>query len=137
MNEYWTSAIDHLNIAVSDIDRSRTFYTAAFAAIGVEELLYVGPEHGTESGGRMVGYGKGEKPFFWILDNRQVGGGTHVAFSVPSRELVDAFHAAALSAGGTDNGGPGLRTRYHPNYYGAFVLDPDGINVEAVCHDPA
>lgn len=136
MNDYWNSAIDHLNIAVGEIERSRTFYTDTLAAIGIDELLFVGPQDGTESGGQMVGYGRGEKPFFWILDNRTVGAGTHIAFAVPRRSLVDAFHAAALKAGGTDNGAPGLRSRYHPNYYGAFILDPDGINVEAVCHAP-
>lgn len=75
-------------------------------------------------------------PFFWIGDNERVGEGTHVAFSTPDRATVDAFYEAAIAAGGRDNGAPGLRPKYHPNYYGAFVLDPDGANIEAVCHRP-
>jgi catechol 2,3-dioxygenase-like lactoylglutathione lyase family enzyme len=76
------------------------------------------------------------KPVFWILGNSHVGTGTHIAFKASSRSQVNAFYHAAIAAGGTDNGKPGLR-RYHPNYYGAFNLDPDGINIEAVCHSPA
>jgi catechol 2,3-dioxygenase-like lactoylglutathione lyase family enzyme len=95
-----------------------------------------GPEH-TDSGGTACGYGRGQNPFFWFGDNEKVGAGFHVAFTADSRQLVDAFYQAALAAGGTDNGEPGLRPHYHPNYYGAFVLDPDGHNVEAVCHRPA
>ena len=83
------------------------------------------------------GFGDGRKPFFWIGTRDGAQTGVHVAFAADSRETVDAFHVAALEAGGTDNGGPGVREIYHPNYYGAFVLDPDGNNVEAVCHDPA
>ncbi|RYY42618.1 MAG: VOC family protein, partial [Sphingomonadales bacterium] len=89
----------------------------------------------TESGGSVVGFGKGQ-PFFWIGDNETVGQGTHIAFAVESRAEVQAFHAAALAAGGTDNGPPGIRAHYGPDYYAAFVCDPDGINVEAVCHRP-
>jgi catechol 2,3-dioxygenase-like lactoylglutathione lyase family enzyme len=83
------------------------------------------------------GFG-GDFPFFWIgkLD-RGPQTGVHVAFTAKDREMVDAFHAAALAAGGPDNGGPGVREIYHPDYYGAFVLDPDGNNIEAVCHKPA
>lgn len=86
----------------------------------------------TESGGTAIGFGKDDNPFFWIGDNERVGEGTHVAFTVESRAEVDAFHAAALAAGGRDNGG--LRPNYGPNYYAAFVFDPDGANIEAVCH---
>jgi catechol 2,3-dioxygenase-like lactoylglutathione lyase family enzyme len=75
-------------------------------------------------------------PFFWIGDNEVVGAGTHVAFTAPDRATVDAFYREAMAAGGRDNGPPGLRPKYHPGYYGAFVLDPDGINVEVVCHRP-
>ena len=77
-----------------------------------------------------------EKPFFWISTRGAPQTGVHVAFEAENRELVDAFHAAALDAGGTDNGAPGLRAIYHPAYYGAYVLDPDGNNAEAVCHKP-
>lgn len=126
--------IDHLNLAVSDIDESSAFYTAALGSIGIDELLNIEPDK-AESGGRMVAYGKGKKPFFWIFDNERVGENTHVAFAVGTRAEVQMFYEAALGAGGTDNGAPGPRPQYHENYYGAFVLDPDGINVEAVCHD--
>jgi catechol 2,3-dioxygenase-like lactoylglutathione lyase family enzyme len=136
MYSYRSKAIDHINLAVSDLDRSRAFYTAALGAIGIKEMLRVGPEHGTESGGRMVGYGDGRKPFFWILEGKQVGENTHIAFAVETRAEVATFYAAALAAGGKDHGAPGLRKRYHADYYGAFVLDSDGINVEVVCHNP-
>jgi catechol 2,3-dioxygenase-like lactoylglutathione lyase family enzyme len=125
--------LDHIGIAVSSIERSRAFYDEALKPMGISLLWEIGPGR-TESGGTALGYGSEGKPFFWIGDNERVGQGTHVAFTAASRADVDAFHAAALAAGGRDNGGPGLRPHYHPNYYGAFVLDPDGINVEAVCH---
>ena len=84
------------------------------------------------------GFGEGQKPFFWIATGRGAPQtGVHVAFAVADRATVDAFHAAALAAGATDNGPPGVRELYHPTYYGAYVLDPDGNNVEAVCHGPA
>jgi catechol 2,3-dioxygenase-like lactoylglutathione lyase family enzyme len=126
--------IDHVGFAISDLARSSAFYAAALAPLGIAELMRVTPE---ETGaGTAIGYGKDGKPFFWIGDNERVGAGTHIAFAVDSRAEVDAFYAAALAAGGTDNGGPGIRAHYHPNYYGAFVRDPDGQNIEAVCHRP-
>jgi catechol 2,3-dioxygenase-like lactoylglutathione lyase family enzyme len=94
------------------------------------------PADMTESGGTACGYGNDGKPFFWFGDEEKVGEGFHVAFAVQDRSLVDAFYAAAIAAGGTDNGAPGLRPQYHPAYYGAFVHDPDGHNVEVVCHAP-
>lgn len=127
--------LDHIGVAVSDLARARLFYSRALAPLGIAELMEVGPEL-TESSGTAVGYGADGKPFFWIGDNEAVGQGTHIAFAVDDRAMVDAFHAAALAAGGTDHGAPGLRPHYHPDYYAAFVLDPDGINVEAVCHKP-
>jgi len=88
--------------------------------------------------GAAAGFGDGGKPYFWIETRRPpVEGALHVAFAAPTRELVDAFHAAGLEAGGTDNGAPGVREIYHPHYYGAYILDPDGNNIEAVCHAPA
>ncbi len=84
---------------------------------------------------KAVAFGATEKPDFWLVEREPLGTGTHVAIAAPDRATVDAFHAAALAAGGTDNGAPGPRT-YHPTYYGAFVLDPDGNNLEAVCHQP-
>ena len=120
--------IDHVGLDVSDLGRSKAFYERALAPLGIEVLM----EH--EVG--LCGFG-GDFPFFWI-GQRDLGPttATHVAFSAKDREMVDAFHEAALAAGGQDNGGPGVRELYHPNYYGAFVLDPDGNNVEAVCHKP-
>jgi catechol 2,3-dioxygenase-like lactoylglutathione lyase family enzyme len=121
--------LDHVGVNVSDYDRSRDFYAQALAPLGHELLMEPIPRTG--------GFGSQGKPFFWITDQREpVTNNAHVAFSVPDRATVDAFHAAALAAGGTDNGAPGVRELYHPSYYSAFVLDPDGNNVEAVCHRP-
>jgi catechol 2,3-dioxygenase-like lactoylglutathione lyase family enzyme len=120
--------LDHVGIDISDYEASKSFYEKALAPLGMK--LMMEPVVG------VAGFGD-DFPFFWI-GQRGLGpqSGTHVAFRVDDRATVDAFHAAALEAGGTDNGGPGLREIYHPHYYGAFVLDPDGNNVEAVCHTP-
>lgn len=128
--------IDHIGLAVSDLERSRRFYEAALEPLGIAKMMEYGADK-SESGGTVIGFGKDGMPFFWIGDNERVGEGTHVAFVAADRPTVDAFYAAALKAGGRDNGAPGIREKYHPNYYGAFVCDPDGINVEAVCHKPA
>ncbi len=128
--------IDHMGFSVSDIVRSRAFYDAALAPLGLELLVTAGPEQ-TESGGTAHGYGRDGVPFFWIGDNEAVGEGLHVALVAENRAAVDAFHAAALAAGGREHGAPGLRPQYGPDYYAAFVLDPDGANIEAVCHAPA
>ena len=125
--------IDHIGFPVSDLDRSRAFYDRALAPLGVELLMEV-TEEMTGGHGAHLGYGRHGKPFFWIGSGQPAGAGTHVAFAAPDRATVDAFHAAALAAGGRDNGAPGLRPEYHPGYYGAFVLDPDGNNIEAVHH---
>jgi catechol 2,3-dioxygenase-like lactoylglutathione lyase family enzyme len=127
--------LDHVGIAVADAERSRRFYEQALAPLGIGLIMSVTPEQ-TESGGTAHGFGSDGKPYFWVGDNERVGEGTHVAFEVETRAKVDAFHAAALAAGGRDNGAPGLRPHYHPNYYAAFVHDPDGSNIEAVCHRP-
>jgi catechol 2,3-dioxygenase-like lactoylglutathione lyase family enzyme len=119
--------IDHVSIRVADVAQSRAFYAAALAPLGYAVLMDFE---------QFAGFGVAPKPDFWI------GAGTpnqppiHVAFRASTRADVDAFHRAALAAGGRDNGAPGLRPAYHPSYYGAFVLDPDGHNVEAVCHAP-
>ena len=128
--------IDHIGFAVSDIVRSRAFYDAALEPLGLAPIMGFGPGE-TESGGTALGYGREGNPFFWIGDNEKVGEGTHIALSAPTRAAVDAFHAAALAAGARDHGAPGLRPHYGPDYYAAFVLDPDGINLEAVCRVPA
>ena len=127
--------LDHVGFAVTDAERSRVFYEAALAPLGIALIKTATPDQ-TEAGGTAHGFGTNGKPFFWIGDNERVGEGTHVAFAVGTRFLVDAFHAAGIAAGGRDNGPPGLRPQYHPNYYGAFVLDPDFNNIEAVCHRP-
>jgi catechol 2,3-dioxygenase-like lactoylglutathione lyase family enzyme len=121
--------IDHLGLDVTDYERSKAFYEGALAPLGMKVLM--------EPVREVCGFG-GDFPFFWIgKRDRGPQRGVHVAFTAKDREMVDAFHAAALEAGGDDNGAPGVREIYHPHYYGAFVLDPDGNNVEAVCHKPA
>lgn len=127
--------LDHVGFAVKDAARSRAFYERALAPLGITLLMTVTPEQ-TEAGGTAHGFGSGGKPYFWVGDNEKVGKGTHVAFAVGSRAEVRAFHEAALAAGGRDNGPPGLRPHYHSDYYAAFVFDPDGMNIEAVCHRP-
>ena len=118
--------LDHVGLSVSDYAASRRFYEAALEPLGWRVVM------GNEAWG--AGFGTGDKPVFWIVRRDPVSTGVHVAFHAAGRATVDAFHAAALAAGGTDNGAPGLREQYHPTYYGAFVLDPDGNNAEAVCH---
>ena len=128
------ATLDHIGINVTDYERSKAFYTKALEPLGISLVMEFG---------KAAGFGRNKKPDFWI------GQGTasyqkpehvapitpvHVCFVAKSRADVDAFHAAGLAAGGKDFGGPGLRAEYHPNYYGAFVIDPDGHNVEAVIH---
>jgi catechol 2,3-dioxygenase-like lactoylglutathione lyase family enzyme len=125
--------LDHVGFAVTDAERSRAFYEAALAPLGISLIMSATPDQ-TEAGGTAHGFGSNGKPYFWIGDNERVGEGTHVAFATDTRASVDAFHAVAMAAGGRDHGAPGLRPHYHPDYYGAFVLDPDGNNIEAVCH---
>jgi catechol 2,3-dioxygenase-like lactoylglutathione lyase family enzyme len=118
--------LDHVGLDVSDYGASTAFYEAALAPLGMRLMMEPAPDIG--------GFGD-DFPFFWIAARgRGPDSGTHVAFKTDDRATVDAFHEAALAAGGRDNGGPGVREIYHPHYYGAFVLDPDGNNIEAVCH---
>ncbi|WP_242107089.1 VOC family protein [Luteimonas aquatica] len=126
--------LDHVGFPVADFARSKAFYERALAPLGVVPILEVTPE--MSGGDAHVGYGSSGKPWFWIGSGQALRGRMHVAIAAGSRAQVDAFHAAALAAGGRDNGAPGLRPHYHPHYYGAFVLDPDGHNIEAVCHAP-
>lgn len=128
--------IDHIGLTVTDLARSRAFYTAALAPMGISVLMDI-TEEMTGGHGAHLGYGRDNNPFFWIGTGGVVARGVHVAFAAPDTAVVDAFHAAALAAGGRDNGAPGLRPQYHPDYYGAFVLDPDGNNIEAVFHRAA
>jgi catechol 2,3-dioxygenase-like lactoylglutathione lyase family enzyme len=125
--------IDHVGVHVSDLARSTEFYVEALAAIGYE-LLAKFPADATGSTA-VAGFGEPPKPDFWLHEGLANKPAVHVAFRVPNRKLVDQFYAAALAAGGTDNGAPGPRPHYHANYYGAFVLDPDGHNLEVVCHE--
>jgi catechol 2,3-dioxygenase-like lactoylglutathione lyase family enzyme len=122
--------IDHIGLSVSDYGRSKAFYLAALAPLGYELVMEV------REAGPHAGFGLGGKPDFWIGTGKATTAGAHVAFAAPDRTTVRAFYQAALDAGARDNGPPGLRPEYHPTYYGAFVLDPDGHNVEAVCHLP-
>ncbi|CAJ91258.1 Catechol 2,3-dioxygenase or related enzyme, vicinal oxygen chelate (VOC) family [Cupriavidus necator] len=127
--------IDHTGVSVSDYGKSRAFYQAALGAIGyVLDKEFPASVTGSTD---VAGFGPPGQPDFWIHRGTPNQPPLHVAFRVDSRETVDAFHRAALAAGGRDNGAPGIRAHYHPNYYGAFVLDPDGHNIEAVCHKPA
>lgn len=125
--------IDHVGFAVSDYERAKTFYGKALAPLGYALIMEV-EAHQNASGYPAAGFGAGGKPDFWIGGEGKLEKPLHVAIVARDRASVDAFHRAALAAGGRDNGPPGLRPQYHPNYYGAFVLDPDGHNIEAVCH---
>ncbi|MEM9574245.1 MAG: VOC family protein [Pseudomonadota bacterium] len=125
--------IDHSGISVSNIDAAIAFYDAAFVPLGIA-MLYEVPVEFT-GGERVVGYGR-ERPQFWLNEGGKQLPPLHFAFSAENRAQVDAFYAAAMAAGATDNGAPGIRAHYHPDYYGAFVLDLDGNNIEAVCHTP-
>ena len=125
-----SAILDHVGIKVSDIDRSFDFYREALATLGIDPMMDF-----SVGGNRHIGFGRG-KPDFWISGGRPLRGETHVAFKAESRSEVQAFYTVALSVGGRDNGPPGVRAHYHPDYYGAFVLDPDGNNIEAVCHKP-
>jgi catechol 2,3-dioxygenase-like lactoylglutathione lyase family enzyme len=119
--------LDHVSLRVRDLGRSRAFYERALAPLGITVLM---------EGGGAVGFGRDGKPQFWLNPRGAPSGPVHVAFAATTRAQVRAFHTAALSAGGTDNGAPGLRPHYHPAYFGAFIIDPDGNNAEAVCHTP-
>ena len=125
--------IDHVGFAVADYARSKAFYEKALAPLGYSVFR----ELTLDGGHAHVGFWADGKPDFWINAGTPLRGTLHVSFTAKDRATVDAFYRAAVAAGGKDNGAPGLRPHYHPNYYGSFVLDPDGHNVEAVCHMPA
>jgi catechol 2,3-dioxygenase-like lactoylglutathione lyase family enzyme len=126
--------LDHVGYPVSNLKLSRTFYEKALKPLGIKVLMEVTPEM-TGTDDSHLGFGT-DRPFFWIGTGNRPPQSLHVAFAAESRKKVVEFHAAALAAGGKDNGKPGVRPHYHENYYGAFVLDPDGNNIEAVCHRP-
>jgi catechol 2,3-dioxygenase-like lactoylglutathione lyase family enzyme len=130
-------ALDHVSIGVTNVERAKTFYDAVLAP------LHMAPVMPVQIAGRLVGVGYGEpgKPSFWIQlpSNGQpasMGNGVHVAFRAETRAAIDAFYLAALEHGGIEDGAPGLRTEYHPDYYAAFVRDPDGNKIEACSHAP-
>ena len=126
--------IDHTGVSVRDLKRSVAFYRAALAPIGYQLLLEFPAE--VTGGSDVAGFGAPPQPDFWVSAGEANQPPLHVAFRAARRSQVDAFHAAAVAAGGRDNGAPGLRPHYHADYYGAFVLDPDGHNIEVVCHEP-
>jgi catechol 2,3-dioxygenase-like lactoylglutathione lyase family enzyme len=125
--------LDHTGIAVSDLSKSKAFYVKALGPLSISLVMEVTAEQTGD--GAHAGFGRDGKPFFWIGSGGRPSGPVHFAFTAKSRDEVVAFHRAALAAGGRDNGPPGLRPHYHASYYGAFVLDPDGNNIEAVCHN--
>ncbi|MGA0530320.1 VOC family protein [Hansschlegelia sp. KR7-227] len=124
--------INHVEIPVVDVEASRRFYEAVLAPLGMGLIVTIDPAR-TAHGGYRHGFGRDGYPSLWIHERPGAKLPVHIAFTVADKMKVDAFHQAALTAGGTDNGGPGVRERYHPSYYAAYVLDPDGNNVEAVC----
>jgi catechol 2,3-dioxygenase-like lactoylglutathione lyase family enzyme len=126
--------IDHVGFPVSDYATSKRFYERALEPLGYALVIEIATN---EMGAAACGFGVGGNPDFWIGGEGGVGNPAHVAIVAKERRAVDAFHRAALAAGGKDNGAPGLRPHYGPNYYAAFVLDPDGHNIEAVCYLPA
>ncbi len=127
---------DHLTLRVTHYDATKTAYLAALAPLGFAQVMELTPEQVPDLPGRCLGMGVGGKPELWLLEVPGPVTATHLALRAENRAQVDAFHAAAIEAGLTDHGAPGVRPHYHPNYYGAFVLDADGYNLEAVCHAP-
>ena len=120
--------LDHVTVGVEDIERSLRFYDSALRPLGIARLY--------GDGNRFAGYGVNPKAFFWIGNRTNPQTGSHIAFAADDRATVDRFYEAAIAAGGKDNGRPGIRAHYGPDYYGAFVFDPDGHNIEAVCRLP-
>jgi catechol 2,3-dioxygenase-like lactoylglutathione lyase family enzyme len=127
--------IDHIGFPVSDYRRAKEFYSKALAPLGYTLIMEVTQQQPGQA--PAAGFGANGKPDFWIGGEGGIDKPIHIAILAGNRAAVDAFYRAALEAGGSDNGAPGIRAHYHPNYYGAFVLDPDGHNIEAVCHTPA
>ena len=125
--------IDHVGFPVSDYARSKAFYEKVLATLGYTLIMEV---QQNEHDAKAAGFGANGKPDFWIGGEGGLNSAMHIAITAKDRGAVDAFYKTALAAGARDNGPPGIRAHYHPNYYGAFVLDPDGHNVEAVCHAP-
>ena len=125
-----TSIFDHVGFSATDFDKSKSFYTEVLGTLGIKLLA-----DWTFDDKHVAGFGV-DRPTFWLSSGKKLRGDTHLAFRARSHAEVNAFYSVALSVGGTDNGAPGPRPHYHADYYGAFVLDPDGNNIEAVCHEP-
>jgi catechol 2,3-dioxygenase-like lactoylglutathione lyase family enzyme len=119
--------LDHIGLGVDDYETAKQFYSKALAALNIRLLMEID---------NAAGFGKPDKPEFWLGARTRATQPVHIAFVAENREQVRNFYKTAIAAGGKDNGPPGLREIYHPHYYGAFVLDPNGNNVEAVCHHP-
>ncbi|AHL75433.1 glyoxalase [Stutzerimonas stutzeri] len=124
--------MDHMGIGVSDILQARAFYERALEPLGITLMMSIEADP-PQSTPRRLGFGSAGKPFIWLHDAPVPSHGVHIALIAQSHEAVDAFHAAAMVAGGKDNGAPGIRPHYHSDYYAAYVLGPDGVNLEAVC----
>ena len=135
MPDFTGSQIDHFNVAVPDLRTSLSFYEPVLASLDIVKVMTVGADP-TKGQLEMHGFGWDHKPFFWLVADGQVGANMHLAFTAKDRATVRAFYETALTAGGTPVLAPALHPEYQPDYFGAFVLDPDGINVEAVCHYP-
>ncbi len=130
------SRIDHVNLAVPDLQAAVRFYEPVLASIGITKMLEI-PGIPDQHFPAMTGFGLADvKPYFWLIDHGTVGTNMHLAFTVDTRVAVDTFYAAALAAGATSREAPAIHTQYHDDYYGGFVDDPYGINLEAVCHHP-
>ena len=124
---------DHVGLNVRDYAKSRAFYARALAPTGHSRVIELPATHDGQK--ESAGFCHADGSDFWISQGDAIRPPIHIAFRVSSRAAVDAFYKAAIAAGGEDNGAPGLRPHYHPHYYGAYVLDPDGHNIEAVCHE--
>ncbi|MGF6231531.1 catechol 2,3-dioxygenase-like lactoylglutathione lyase family enzyme [Inquilinus ginsengisoli] len=127
-----TDIINHVEFPVAEAERARRFYEAVLAPLGLTLVISIDPAR-TPHGGARHGFGKNGYPSLWIHQQSGERLRIHLAFTADDRATVDAFHAAALANGGMDNGAPGIRERYHDHYYAAYILDPDGNNIEAVC----
>jgi len=136
MPERAGSRIDHLNIAVPDLQAAVSFYEPTLACIGITKMLEIPADPATDFPA-MTGFGLADaKPYFWLIDHGTVGTNMHLAFTVDTREDVTTFYTAALAAGAAPLDAPAVHPEYHDDYYGGFVRDPHGINLEAVCHHP-
>jgi catechol 2,3-dioxygenase-like lactoylglutathione lyase family enzyme len=118
---------DHVGLGVRNLQESKAFYLSALSPLGATVVM---------EGPYGIGIGQNNKPSLWLFETRETPAHLHIAFASDSRRKVDAFYAAAIAAGGKDNGAPGLRPHHHPDYYAAFVIGPDGHNIEAICHKP-